>query len=146
MKKDVLLSIAAAQYMEGFEPEFVNLMTQAKLYERNGKYYIVYEESELTGMEGTRTTVKMDNGTVILMRTGAFRSELLFAKDQRHVGLYETGVGTMVITTHTSSLENTIGEDGGKLVIEYTLEIDNSLLGHNHLHMVVTPAQVGILD
>lgn len=47
-------------------------MTAATLYERGGKYYIAYEESELTGLEGTRTTVKLDGKSVSLIRTGTF--------------------------------------------------------------------------
>ena len=52
MKKNVLLSIASTQQFEGAEPEHIDLMTEAKLYERNGKYYITYEETELTGQIG----------------------------------------------------------------------------------------------
>ena len=31
------------------------------------RYYIAYEESELTGLEGTKTTVKLDGKTVALI-------------------------------------------------------------------------------
>ena len=63
------------------------------LDERGGKYYIAYEESELTGLEGTKTTVKLDGKTVALIRTGTFPSHMLFAEDERHVGLYQTPIG-----------------------------------------------------
>ncbi|MGM9613018.1 MAG: DUF1934 domain-containing protein, partial [Butyricicoccus sp.] len=137
MKKNVLLSIASTQQFEGAEPEHIDLMTEAKLYERNGKYYITYEETELTGLEGTRTMVKMDGTTVSMIRTGTYPSELLFAEDQRHVGLYQTDFGALTISTHTSRLNNTIGENGGVLEIAYTIEVDNSMVGHHHFRMTV---------
>ena len=140
MKKNVLLSIASTQQFEGCEPEHIDLMTEAKLYERNGKYYITYEETELTGLEGTRTMVKMDGATVSMIRTGTYPSELLFAEDQRHVGLYQTEFGALTISTHTSRLDNTIGENGGVLEIEYTIEVDNSMVGHHRFRMTVVPA------
>ncbi|MBP3312053.1 MAG: DUF1934 domain-containing protein [Butyricicoccus sp.] len=140
MKKNVLLSIASTQQFEGCEPEHIDLMTEAKLYERNGKYYITYEETELTGLEGTRTMVKMDGTTVSMIRTGTYPSELLFAEDQRHVGLYQTEFGALTISTHTSRLDNTIGENGGVLEIEYTIEVDNSMVGHHRFRMTVVPA------
>ena len=59
MKKDVWLTIRSRQQFEGCDEERVNLETAATLYERGGKYYIAYEESELTGLEGTKTTVKL---------------------------------------------------------------------------------------
>ena len=64
IKKDVWLSIHSTQHFAGCEEEEINLVTQARLYRRNGKYYIAYDESELTGLEGTRTTLKLDGKTV----------------------------------------------------------------------------------
>ena len=102
MKKDVWLTIRSRQQFEGCDEERVNLETAATLYERGGKYYIAYEESELTGLEGTKTTVKLDGKTV------------------------------------TSHVSNTVGENGGRLVIDYTVEVDNSLMGEHHFEMVVS--------
>ena len=93
MKKNVLLSISSTQQFEDCEPEHIDLVTEAVLYERNGKYYITYEESELTGLAGTRTMVKLDGASVSIVRTGTYPSELLFAEGQRHVGLYQTEGG-----------------------------------------------------
>ena len=113
MKKDVWLTISSQQQFAGCDEENIDLQTAATLYERGGKYYIAYEESELTGLEGTKTTVKLDGKTVALIRTGTFPSHMLFAEDERHVGLYQTPVGSeMAIATHTSRVHNTIGEDG----------------------------------
>ena len=119
MKKDVWLTIRSRQQFEGCDEERVNLETAATLYERGGKYYIAYEESELTGLEGT--------------------SHMLFSEDERHVGLYQTPIGQdMTIATHTSHVCNTVGENGGRLVIDYTVEVDNSLMGEHHFEMVVS--------
>ena len=94
MKKDVWLTISSQQQFAGCDEENIDLQTAATLYERGGKYYIAYEESELTGLEGTKTTVKLDGKTVALIRTGTFPSHMLFAEDERHVGLYQTPVGS----------------------------------------------------
>ena len=41
------------------------------------------------------------------------------------------------IATHTSRIQNTIGEGGGALVIDYTVEIDHSVAGSHHFEMTV---------
>lgn len=139
MKKDVWLSISSKQQFADCDEERIDLVTAATLYERGGKYYIAYEESELTGLEGTRTTVKLDGKSVALIRTGTFPSHMLFSEDERHVGLYQTPYGAgMTVATHTSRVRNTVGEDGGELVIDYTVEVDNSLMGEHHFEMVVS--------
>ena len=137
MKKDVLLSIRSTQRFEGCDEEKIDLITQARFYKRGGKFYISYEESELTGLLGTRTTVKIDGDTVTMMRTGTYPSEMIFGKNQRHVGLYHTEFGAMTISTHTNQLRNTIGEYGGELEIDYTVEVDQSMIGNHHFRMII---------
>lgn len=139
MKRDVLLSIRSAQKFDGCDEENIDLMTQARLYERGGKFYISYEESELTGLTGTRTTVKLDGDTVTMMRTGTYPSEMLFAKNKRHVGLYHTEFGAMTVSTHTNELKNNIGKDGGELSIDYTIEVDQTMVGNHRFRMIVKP-------
>ena len=143
MKKDVWLSIFSTQQFVGCEEEQIDLVTAATLYERGGKYYITYEESELTGLQGTHTTVKLDGKTVALIRTGTYPSHMLFSEDERHVGLYQTPAGVeLAIATHTSQIRSTVGENGGELVIDYTVEIDNSVMGEHHFEMIVSTTPV----
>ena len=139
-KRDVIITIASKQNFEGCEPDHIDLITAGRLYRRGGKYYISYEESELTGMKGTRTTLKLEEDQVTMTRTGTHPSQMLFAKNRRHVGLYHTDVGSLTVSTHTSQMVNTIGEDGGNLAIDYTVEIDSNLAGKHHFEMVVTPS------
>lgn len=139
MKKDVWLSINSTQQFVDGEKEQIDLLTEATLYERGGKYYVAYDESELTGLEGTKTTVKMDDREVLLIRTGTYPSHMLFSEDERHVGIYRTSMGLeLAIATHTSHIYNGIGENGGELVIDYSIELDNTVLGEHHFEMVVT--------
>lgn len=132
MKKDVWLTISSQQQFAGCDEENIDLQTAATLYERGGKYYIAYEESELTGLEGTKTTVKLDGKTVALIRTGTFPSHMLFAEDERHVGLYQTPVGSeMAIATHTSRVHNTIGEDAIEFDASWYQGDDIKALAHD---------------
>ncbi|MCD8356656.1 MAG: DUF1934 domain-containing protein [Clostridia bacterium] len=140
LKKDVIITIASRQDFEGCEPDQIDLITAGRLYRRNGKYFISYEESELTGMEGTRTTLKLEDRQVTMTRTGTHPAQMMFAEHKKHIGLYQTEIGSMTISTHTSQLVNTIGENGGNLAIDYTVEIDSGLAGTHRFEMAVTPS------
>lgn len=141
MKKDVLIAISSTQRFEGCDEEHIDLVTCATLYNRGGKFYVAYEESELTGMEGTHTTVKLDGKSVTLIRTGAYPSHMQFVEEERQVGLYETAAGAMTISIYASRVYNTVGENGGALALDYTIEVDNNLAGEHHFEMVVTPQE-----
>ena len=136
----VVLTITGSQRFGTDEPEKTSLVTEGTL-EREGDILLLsYEESELTGMEGTRTTLKLEDRQVTMTRTGTHPAQMLFAEHKRHVGLYQTDVGSLAVSTHTSQLINDIGENGGKLSIDYTVEIDSNLAGTHRFEMAVTPA------
>ncbi len=76
MKKDVLISIQSTQQVDGDRDE-MELTTFGSYYKKNGKYYIVYQESEATGFEeDTVTTVKVEGeNRVTMIRNGLQRSQ-----------------------------------------------------------------------
>lgn len=141
-KKEIWLSIFSLQHFEGCEEEKLVLDTAATLYKRNGKYFIVYQESELTGLEGTQTTIKLDGKKIALTRTGAYASHMQFFENERQVGLYQSPIGLdLSIATHTSRVHNTVNEFGGELVIDYTIEIEHAVMGVHHFEMHVSVPQ-----
>lgn len=137
MKKDIMLSICWTQRFEGCDEESMNLVTQARFYKKGDKIYISYEESEITGFTGNRTTIKFDGSTVAIIRSGTYPSELVFAKEQRHIGLYNTEFGALTISTYTKTLENSVNENGGELFIDYIIEVDQSMIGNHSFKMLI---------
>ena len=47
-------------------------VSYGQLAERGGKYYVLYEETKATGMEGTKTTIKWDEESVVVIRNGTY--------------------------------------------------------------------------
>ncbi len=141
-KKDVVITIVSRQNFDGCEPDQIDLITTGRLYGKNGKFYISYEESELTGMEGSRTTVKVEpqTGCITMTRTGTYPSQMMFAENERRVGIYNTDMGAVAISTHTKQLTSNIDENGGAITIDYTVEIDASLAGAHRFEMSVRPS------
>ena len=133
MKKDVLISIRSCPRYDGDdEPETIELMTAGKFYRKNGIYYIIYQESELTGLEGVTTTLKADPNRVVLIRNGAFASQMIFECGEKHVGLYHVpGAGSMTMSVSAQRIDNTLTDDGGLLKVEYSVEINHTLAGEN---------------
>lgn len=139
MKKDVILKILSSQQFVNCDVENVDLTTQASFYQKNGKYYISYDESEVTGLGNTKTTLKVDGNNATMIRTGEYAAQMKFIEHKKAVGLYETITGPMTISTYTSRVENNITQDGGTFSVEYTIELENSLVGEHAFEMIVTP-------
>ena len=132
MRKDVVIHITGRPKYDGYEDEEIELTTAGRLYRKNGKYFIIYKESELTGMEGATTTLKVEGDKVTLMRNGGnYASHMIFQKGERHFGIYNTDMGSMTVAISARDIKNNIDDNGGELFIDYAIEVDNVLTGEN---------------
>ena len=145
MKKDVIISIRGLQESQGEAADPITLVTSGRYYRKNGLYYISYDETELTGLEGTRTTLRVKPDYVKLVRTGLYPSELVFELGKRHVSLYHTDYGDLSIVVSTQSIQSTLTDDGGDLDVKYAVEVANTPVGINHLNLNIKNAEEGAI-
>lgn len=139
-EKNVMISIRGFQAYEGTENDSMSLLTEGRLRPVEGGYQLTYEETALTGMEGTTTTFQIQGPRVTLMRTGAVCSQMVFEQGRRHHSLYSTPYGNLEVGISTSRLRSTISPQGGKLEIDYSIEIDHALAGRNSFRVSVREA------
>lgn len=138
MTDNVIISIKGKQLYTDSGPDEMELVTAGVLrQEGEGRYTISYQETELTGLEGTTTVVQVDGGRVTLLREGSVNSQMVFEEGCRHLSMYETPYGALSVGINTRRMKNTVGEDGGDLEIDYAVEIDNLLAGQNLFRMSV---------
>ncbi len=128
--KKVMISIISKQDVGG-DVSNVELITEGTYEYSPEKCSIIYEESSITGMEGTTTTFTVEPETVILTREGTVTSQMLFRRSEKHLFLYETPYGTATMGIYTRRLEADVEEGRGHVEIEYSLDVDNVNIGIN---------------
>lgn len=134
MNDNVILSIKGTQHYEGAQDgdDMVELVTLGTLQRDEKGMTISYEETELTGMEGTTTKVRIEDGPrVTLLREGRINTQMIFQLGQRYLSLYETPYGSLSVGIETRRLKNTVCETGGDLEIDYNIEVNNLQAGTN---------------
>ena len=131
MEKDVIISIQGTQDYSGTDPDTMELVTEGKLAVQDGALCLSYEESELTGMEGTTTVFQVEPEKVTLLRLGSVQSEMVFEEGRRHMSLYSTPYGNMEIGVRARRLNSTLELTGGRLEIDYDIEINHMLAGQS---------------
>lgn len=131
MEKEVIISIKGMQKYENAEPDTIELVTGGRL-ERDGESFTLsYQESAVTGMDGTLTTFQIEPERVTLLRVGEYTSQMVFQEGRRHMSMYNTPYGTMSIGVNTRHLTAQVGESGGDIEIDYAIEIDHTVAGRN---------------
>ena len=102
MEKPVIISIRGVQSLEPGEEDVMELVTQGVLRQEEGEgFSLSYLESELTGLEGTTTTFRIAPDRITLRREGTLNSEMIFQEGQKHVSLYETPYGGLMLGVNT---------------------------------------------
>ena len=130
-KLPVLLSIRGEQYFDDVDPDATELMTEGTLELTENGLRLVYEESALTGMEGTTTVFEVSGPRVMLTRQGSVNSQMIFEEGRQHTSLYETPFGELTVDIQTSLLRHNLSERGGVMEIKYSIAVEHTVTGRN---------------
>ncbi len=135
MDDNVLIKIKTYQDIDGEGDEPIELETFGKFGEVNGKYYIIYKESELTGFADTTTTIKIWDGNVSVKRKGRFNMDLCYTKGEQNLCLYPTPYGKVAAAVKTLDVDFDIKDGNGWVKVDYTLDPDNETFYKNSLNV-----------
>ena len=138
MEKQVILSIRGQQTFENMEPEVTELVTEGTLHmDVRSNVTLTYQESELTGLEGTQTTIQVEPESVTILREGEVNSQMVFQEGRRHLSLYNTPYGALTMGVNTLKMKVDLDETGGSIEIDYAIEIDHAVAGQNLFQIYV---------
>lgn len=138
MEDKYILSIKGFQtYDDDTDDSDITLTTEANFKKQDGVYFINYEESEITGLDGTKTSIEVGDNYVSLSRSGAICSQMLFMKDRKTSSYYNTPYGNMMIDIFTNNLDIDVTNDGGEIKVGYLLDINSSQSSKNNFEIQI---------
>lgn len=123
-EKQLLNIVVESQIEDGFgELDEMTLYTSATYNQIKEKSYLMYDESEITGMAGTKTLLTFDGHDVHIKRYGENKSTLIVAPNKWYENEYHTPYGHFLMKTFGKSL---VWEKDKTLSIQltYLLEIE----------------------
>lgn len=136
MDKKAIISVSSSQSEDGKE-EPISVVTPGLFYIKNETYYVRYEETEISGMDGTTTTLKIKPDSLIMIRKGTTNAKMEFKKGLDNVSMYDTPYGTLQITTHTKVADICVNEEGGSVHIEYDMDISGQKIPRTTLDVEI---------
>ena len=141
--KDVIISIKGTQNDADGEDTEIELVTDGQFAFENGEGVLTYMESELTGLEGTKTSFTISPMGVVLQREGSLNSSMTFEKGRKHEFLYETPFGSTTMGVDTKKLNVDFNEHGGDMEIEYVVDFQHAVVGYNLFKINVSEQKKG---
>jgi len=138
MMHDAVISITGTQGGDfGAEDSVIEMVTDGKFFYGGGCSFISYMETELTGLEGTETSVEIDSDGVTLHRRGVLTTDMLFREGEKTKLLYDTQFGSATLAIDTRRIRTDFDENGGEMSIDYVVDMDHAVVGRNKLRMSV---------
>ena len=142
--KDVIISIKGLQGPHMESDEGIELITSGAYWNEGSDALFSYMESEVTGMEGTRTTFRVEKSRVTLTREGTLNAQMVFEQGKKHLFLYETPYGAMSMGVDTRRLVSGLGASGGDMEIDYTIDVDSVVVSENSFVISVWESGTGL--
>ncbi|WP_294350665.1 DUF1934 domain-containing protein [uncultured Clostridium sp.] len=121
MDKKAIISVVSNASIEN--EDVIEVVSPGKYIKINDGYRAIYEETEISGMAGTTTTLTIRDKEVVLEREGTTTTKMCFNREEPSVSMYQTPYGILELSINTKSLEVEMDEDGGELKIDYSLAI-----------------------
>lgn len=125
MDNNVIVSIIGNQVVESGKEDLLEMITEGSFYRDHDSLVLQYEESELSGMDGTTTKIVMDKNSMSLQREGTFNAYLVFEKFKTYQGQYSTPYGDVSLELLATDFGMNVDESmlNGKIDIEYEMDI-----------------------
>ena len=137
MMKDVVIYIRTLFGTDGEEQDSIDFTTDG-LYTYDGDTAcLTYLETDVTGMEGTRTSVMVMPDKVVVDRDGTVTSRMVFRPGEKHAFLYDTPVGSATMHMDTRGLSSRFNEHGGHMEIYYVMDMEHAFASRNRFRLTV---------
>ena len=134
-----LITVTGVQNLQESGDDSIELVTDGVYTKIPDGYAVKYRESELTGLEGTTTTVEILPDKVSVSRKGTLNMTMDFEEGKKSDFLYDTMFGSATLSFMTHKIVADFNDRGGKLSIDYVVNMEHAVVGKNRINMRVIP-------
>lgn len=135
--KNVVISIQGMQDLDNSNYGGVEFVTEGKYSYSEEETTFTYEESELTGLEGTQTTFAVTKESIIMTRVGTLNAQIKFEVGKKYYFVYDTPFGKTSMGVETHSITTHLNENGGYLEIRYLIDMANTMVNRNNFKIYI---------
>jgi Uncharacterized protein conserved in bacteria len=119
MSKNALISVKSIQ--DEKNEDSIEVVTPGDFYNDSDKYYVEYDETEISGMEGTKTIFEINPKKFTLIRNGTTATKMEFEDKSENFVMYNTPYGMIEMKILTQELSINVNDNGGDVKIKYDM-------------------------
>ena len=135
--KDVWISFNSVNDYDDEEPDRLEFSTDGQYLFQDKMACLSYLESEVTGLEGTRTSVTILPDQVVVDRDGTVKSRMIFKEGSKSSFLYSTTFGQATLGVDTRHIRQSVNESGGQVEIDYVVDMEHAVVARNKFSITI---------
>lgn len=124
MTKDVIVTICGLQNGPETDGEPIEMIVAGEYFYKNNKHYILYDEVMEGESQITKNRIKVSNGQMELVKSGAVNVHMTFEEHVKHVSNYATPYGTLAMGIDTKQVVMKETEHELDIFAEYAMEMN----------------------
>ena len=133
----VIVKVTGEQTDAAGDVSRIEMTALGEHYFRNGKHYIIYEDTSLAEGAPASTMLKVASDSLTLTRRGAVEQEQHFSPQSESRSRYQTPFGDLDLCVATQRLDIAYGSVSGSIDVVYDMHINGEWQSANELHIEV---------
>ncbi len=135
MKRAARIRIYGIQQIDG-EEEQQEIVTEGEYYVRDGKHFLLYEETLEDG-RNVRTLIKDNLDYVEVLKSGYVHTRMRFLEGTYYESEYKTPMGSLSLKTETKRIDRNLMTDEMCWELHYSVIMDGHHISDNVLKIEV---------
>lgn len=136
--KEVVISIHSVHSVDRDDEDTMDFTTDGLYSYDSGIGTLSYFESEVTGLEGTCTSVLVKPDEIVVDRDGSMKSRMVFREGAKNSFVYNTPYGCATMGVDTRRIKQSFNENGGSMEIDYIIDMEHVVVTRSRFQLKVT--------
>lgn len=140
MTDEILVSVKGFHTQGiGEEEDEIEVLSAGKYYLKNGKHYILFDETDAEDGSITKNRIILEDGRMVLQKRGILNTRLVFEKNSKSQNDYHTPAGRMIAGIEVTKLDIRQMEELLEVCVEYALEFNYEKVADCRIQIKVMP-------
>ena len=148
MTEDILISVRGLHTLdieqEEEETDELEMTMSGKYYFRNGKHYVLFEETDEESQSVVKNRFKLSEDRLEISKKGVINATMTFQRGEKSSSWYGTPVGDVQLGIEVTDMQLMEGEDEIEMNVAYALEMNSEHVSDSRIRLRIMERNKGL--
>ena len=148
MTEDILISVRGLHTLdieqEEEETDELEMTMPGKYYFRNGKHYVLFEETDEESQSVVKNRFKLSEDRLEISKKGVMNATMTFQRGEKSSSWYGTPVGDVQLGIEVTDMQLMESEDEIEMNVAYALEMNSEHVSDSRIRLRIMERTKGL--